>query len=238
MPKRELVAALGCRASAWISSTTMLPRPAKISAASGSVSSSARLSGVVSRKVGRRRALAGAAILGRVAGARLDRDGQAHLLDGRRQVARDVDSQRLERRDVEGVQAGTRRLRKLDQGGQEPGQRLAAARGGDQQCALARPRGTQQRELVRARHPAAAGEPGGEGFRQCSHGSGLYGGCRGWRQPHPCARIRSMPSPGDDKPMVAATRPERTLVHASGWRATDPAPAPLPCDPVAADRPD
>ena len=49
-------------------------------------------------------ALAGAAVGGRVAGAGLDADGQAHLLDRRGQVARDVDRQRLQRRDVEGVQ--------------------------------------------------------------------------------------------------------------------------------------
>ena len=44
----------------------------------------------------------------RVAGARLDADRQAHLGDRRFQVARDIDSERLERRDVERVQAALR----------------------------------------------------------------------------------------------------------------------------------
>ncbi len=43
----------------------------------------------------------------RVAGARLDADPQSHLGDRCFQVARDIDGERLERRDVEGVQAFT-----------------------------------------------------------------------------------------------------------------------------------
>ena len=41
----------------------------------------------------------------RVAGAGLDLDRQPHLGDRRLQIARDVDRQRFQRRDVEGVQA-------------------------------------------------------------------------------------------------------------------------------------
>ena len=40
----------------------------------------------------------------RVAGARLDADRQPHLGDGRFEVARDVDRERLQRRDVERMQ--------------------------------------------------------------------------------------------------------------------------------------
>ena len=43
----------------------------------------------------------------RIAGAGLDLDRQAHLGDRRLQIARDIDRKRLERRDVEGVQAAT-----------------------------------------------------------------------------------------------------------------------------------
>ena len=55
--------------------------------------------------VGRIAALALALRCGRVAGAGLDADRQAHLGDRRFEVARDVDGERLERRDVERVQA-------------------------------------------------------------------------------------------------------------------------------------
>ena len=41
----------------------------------------------------------------RIAGARLDADRQPHFADRRFQIARDVDGKRLERRNVEGVQA-------------------------------------------------------------------------------------------------------------------------------------
>ena len=49
--------------------------------------------------------LARLAVRRRVAGAGLDPDRQAHLLDRADQVALDVDRERLQRRDVEGVQA-------------------------------------------------------------------------------------------------------------------------------------
>ena len=44
----------------------------------------------------------------RVAGARLDADRQAHLRDRLFEIARDVDRERLQRRDVERVQAAAR----------------------------------------------------------------------------------------------------------------------------------
>ena len=45
----------------------------------------------------------------RVAGARLEPDGEAHLGDRRLEVARDVDGERLQRRDVERVDAAPAR---------------------------------------------------------------------------------------------------------------------------------
>ena len=112
--------------------------------------------------------LARAAVGGRVAGARLDRYRQPHLLDRPRQVARDVGGQRLQRADVQRVDAGTRRLGQFDQGGQESRQRLAAAGRGNQQHAFAGALGIQHRELVLAWRPSLPGEPVGKWFRQCS----------------------------------------------------------------------
>jgi hypothetical protein len=54
----------------------------------------------------------------------------------------------------------------LDQRRQKPRQRLAAAGRRDQQRRAPGPRLGQQFELMRARRPAAAGEPAGEKFRQ------------------------------------------------------------------------
>lgn len=58
--------------------------------------------------MGRVGALAAALGVGGVAGAVLDANGQARALNRAAQVAADVGGQRLERRDVEGVQAGNR----------------------------------------------------------------------------------------------------------------------------------
>ena len=128
-----------------------------------------------------RRRLALPAALGRrsVAAARGGGDGQRHLGDGARQIARDVGGQRLERADIERVQPRARSFGELDQAGQEPRQGLAAAGGRNQQDAVARPRGGEQIELVRARRPAPGGEPVAEAFRQCSIHRGLHRRCRG-----------------------------------------------------------
>ena len=72
--------------------------------ASADASSSASCSGVVSRMSRRIAALALALRGRRVAGARLDADRQPHLRNRRFEIARDVDGERLERRDVERVQ--------------------------------------------------------------------------------------------------------------------------------------
>ena len=63
------------------------------------------------QNVGRRDALARAARGRRVAGAGLEPDRQLHLRDRHGQVARDVDGERLERRDVERVDGGCSRFR-------------------------------------------------------------------------------------------------------------------------------
>ncbi len=59
------------------------------------------------QNVGRIAALALAFGRGRIAGAGFQPDGQTHLLDRNFQIARDVDRQRLQRRDVERVQTLT-----------------------------------------------------------------------------------------------------------------------------------
>ena len=90
---------------------------------------------------------------------------------GRHQVALDVDRQRLQRRDVEGVHARAacwRRgpLGELDQAGQEAGQGLAAAGGRDQQGVAARPSPSPPSPAGARRAPAARLEPVGEARRQ------------------------------------------------------------------------
>ena len=121
----------------------------------------------------RRRTLPCPAVGRGVAGAGLDPDAEPHLLDRRREVAGDVGGERLQRADVEGMQAGEgvqagriAALCQLDQAGQEAGQGLAAAGGRHQQHVVARLRRRQHVELVLARRPAAAGEPAGEPLRQ------------------------------------------------------------------------
>ena len=134
-------------ARACISSSTTRRRPAKSRRRPGRRAAAPAISGVVSRMSGGCVRWRCAAVLRRVAGAGLDRGPAAPISStGRVEVARDVDRQRLQRRDVERVQAlagGARR--QLDQARQEAGQRLAAARGRDQQRVPAR----------RARPPAS-----------------------------------------------------------------------------------
>ena len=106
----------------------------------------------------------------RVARAALHRHGQPHLADGRLQVAGHVHRQRLERRDVERVHARAvrpcRAAGELDQAGQEPRQRLAAAGRRDQERMAPSPSLRQHVELVRSRPPSPAVEPGLESRRQ------------------------------------------------------------------------
>src|SRR5579883_3272677 len=104
-------------------------------------------------------ALALALSLRRVAGPRLDADGKAELGDGGREIAVNIDGERLQGRDIERVEPGARMLGEIDEARQEPGQRLAAARRRDEQRRLPAFRRRQQLELVAVRRPAARGEP-------------------------------------------------------------------------------
>ncbi len=123
------------------------------------------------QNVGRLLALALALGMRRVAGARLDRDGQRHLANRRFQIARDIDGQRLERRDIKRVNAAGARavLGQFDEARQESGQRLAAAGGRDQQHALALRRVVQDGQLMRPRRPAARRKPVEKNLRQKAH---------------------------------------------------------------------
>ncbi len=128
--------------------------------------------------VGRIALLAGAARLRRIAGARFDADVEPHLGDRCFQIARDVDGERLERRDIQHLEiTPAPALGQLDEGGQEPGQRLAAAGRRDQQHRTAGARLSENFQLMRPRPPAARREPGGKTLRQ----SGRRGGGSGNR---------------------------------------------------------
>ena len=123
------------------------------------------------QNVGRQDALPRAARGRRVAGAGLEPDRQLHLGHRHGQIARDVDGERLERRDVERMDGGCRlplrRLaRQIDQARQKPGQRLAAAGRRDQQRVAPGAGMVEQRQLVRVRAPAARLEPAGERLGQ------------------------------------------------------------------------
>ena len=81
---------------------------------------------------------------------------------GVKQIALDIDRERLQRRDVERVQAFGRTLfDQLDEAGQEAGERLARAGGCyEQRCSFRPARGVQHRQLVAARPSMRlAGEP-------------------------------------------------------------------------------
>ncbi len=139
----------------------------------------------------------------RIARAGFQPHVKPHLAHRDFQVARDVDGKRLERGDVEGVEARNAAhgfasrdqpllpcpherseprgavggggdalcarqalLIQLHQSGQKTGQRLAATSGRDQQHRAPIPHLRQQVKLVRARLPAAAGEPAQERLGQ------------------------------------------------------------------------
>ncbi len=138
--------------------------------------------------IGRIAALALALGGRRIAGARLDTDRQGHLGDRLLEVARDIDGERLQGRDVESVEttvapqamsdgaqlAGGGRLpqplraafTQIHQCWQEAGQRLAAAGRRDQQHGAPRARHGQQLELMGARLPSAARKPACERYGQ------------------------------------------------------------------------
>ena len=75
----------------------------------------------------------------RVAGPRLDPDIEAHLVKRAEQIALHIDRQRLQRRNIERVQAFSRVSRSDRRAWQKPRQRLARAGGRDEQGVLALP---------------------------------------------------------------------------------------------------
>ena len=108
-----------------------------------------------------------------VAGARLQRDGKAHLGDGAFQIAANVGRERLQGRDVERVDAAWARAglvgfahRQIDEARQETGQRLAGAGRRDEKDRGACLGSAQKIDLVGPWRPAMACEPGKKAIRQ------------------------------------------------------------------------
>ena len=122
--------------------------------------------------VGRRQRAGAGAATGGVSPVRVSRrDGQAHLGDRRGEIAGDIDGKRLERRDIERVNAACSSLAsasgEIDEARQEAGERLAAAgRARSAACRGRCRRRRKQRELMGVRAPAARGEPADKGLRQ------------------------------------------------------------------------
>jgi len=113
----------------------------------------------------------------RIARAVLDRDRQPHFGNGLHQVALDIDRKRLQRRNVERMNAGEGRTGRdlaapgdIRQRRQEAGERLAGAGGRNQQRAFTRFGAGQQFQLMRTRLPALFRKPAGEGGRQGNRG--------------------------------------------------------------------
>lgn len=97
----------------------------------------------------------------RVAGAVFDGDRQAHLRNRFHQIALDIDGKRLQRRDIERMDAGEggagRDLAaagEIGERGQKPGKRLAGAGRRNQQRAFAGLGAGEQFQLMGARAPA------------------------------------------------------------------------------------
>jgi hypothetical protein len=109
------------------------------------------------------------AVRRRIAGARLDADIKADLGHRRQQVALHIDRQRLQRADIDGVEAIARIVGQIGQRGEEPRQRLARPGGGHQQRVVAGPRRRDHLELVPPRRPATLREPVGDGGGEAGH---------------------------------------------------------------------
>ncbi len=118
---------------------------------------------------GWRVALAQAAVLRRVAGAGFDGDAEAHFGEQDFEVALDVDGERLQRRDVERVQRGLRWriFCEIDKARQKSPPASCGAGGRDQQRGFVGAGEIEQRQLMRARAPAARFKPAREGGREC-----------------------------------------------------------------------
>ena len=117
------------------------------------------------RRVG---ALAAALGIGGVAGTILHTDIQGGPFDRGAQVAADIGGKRLERADVDGVQAGGRGGAKLGQCGQKTGKGLAATGGGNQERGGVGGAG-QHGTLVGVEGPAFGGEPCDERLGEYTH---------------------------------------------------------------------
>ncbi len=127
---------------------------------------------------GWRQALALAFALWGVASAGLDADLEAHLGDRHEEIARDVDGECLQRRDIQRAQSGTACRSpscsvRRNQAREETGQRLAGAGRRNQQRGAPCRGLCEQGKLVRTRLPAFRREPAGERLRQ---GSRHHGG--------------------------------------------------------------
>ena len=98
----------------------------------------------------------------RIAGAGLDLDRQPHLGDRRLQIARDVDGERLQRRDVEGVEAAGA---------------LHGAAGGDEALLAAALRNGRRRQLHQCRQKSGQ-RLAGAGRRNQQRGTVVAGLCQ------------------------------------------------------------
>ena len=156
------------------------------------------------QNIGRQHALPRAAGLRRIAGPGFELDRQTHLGDGRREIARDIGRQCLERRDIERVDAARRTVdkrpaREIDKARKKSCQGFAAAGRGDQKRVAAVPGPFQQLELVGAWMPAPRREPVRECLGQMRRLSALIvPGCRFPRSraqlnwsPSGCAAVRA-----------------------------------------------
>ena len=185
-----------------------------------------KLLGRGQQDVGRLQLLALALVGRRVAGAGLDGDGQAHLADRPGEIAFDVDGERLQRRNVERVDAAMRLPRlalrtvaQVGQAGQEAGQRLAGAGRRNQQHRAAALRLRQKLHLVGARRPAALREPlqervGQRGGGSRGFGAHLAGHAGDVARGLPAAK-RNLEQNGTIDVMTARTRAVTALAAAS-----------------------
>src|SRR6185437_3500472 len=108
-------------------------------------------------------------------------DRKSHLGNRRLEIARHVDGERFQRRDIERVEpraSPLRQRREIDQARQETGQRLSAAGRRDQQDGFAARRMLDQSLLVGTNGPTARGKPRREnrGERGATFLTHCYGG--------------------------------------------------------------
>jgi hypothetical protein len=185
------------------------PEPAEEVARIGVGKEQRHLLGRGQQDVGRAFDLALALMRRRIARAGLDSNAEIHLAHRRLDIPGDIDRQRLQRRDVEGVETAPAPpgFGQLDEARQKAGERLAGARRGDEKDGAPCPGALQELELVRPCSPAARREPLVKARRQ--------------------ERLRGLPRP----PCRAA----RHFRHPAAWRTEIRASAiPARCGPAAA----